>query len=119
MAARPAKPQAEHSQPFETVTRPGVIHRDGKYLTTLKGRRACVYVAIDRVTRYGYVERRYDLKRLTVRGFIERFLARFPLKARALLTDNGMAWTDRCHRSVKVKPTGRHPVNRPCKARHI
>ena len=84
MAARPAKPQAERSQPFETVTRPGVIHRDGKHLTTLKGRRACVYVAIDRATRYGYVEGRYDLKRLT---------ARFPLKARALLTDNGMAWT--------------------------
>ena len=39
----------------------------------LQGRRACVYVAIDRATRYGYVEGRYDLKRLTARGFIEGF----------------------------------------------
>lgn len=91
MAGRPAKPRAEHSPPFDTVTRPGVIHRNVKHLTTLKGRRACVYVAIDRATRSVYVEGRYDLKRLTARGFIERFSARFPLKARGRRTDNGMA----------------------------
>ena len=52
--------------------------------------------------RYGYVEGRYDLKRLTAGGFIERFLARFPLKARGRLTDNGMAWTDRYNHTVKA-----------------
>lgn len=76
-------------------------------------------MAIDRATRFGYVEGRYALKRLAARGFIERFLARFPLKARGRLTDNGMARTDRCHHTVKAQPAGRHPAGRLCKARHI
>ena len=68
---KPAK-QAAH-QPFEVVTQPGFLHLDVKYLTKLAGRRSYVYVAIDRATRYVYVEVLYDLKTATAGQFVRRF----------------------------------------------
>ena len=46
-----------------------------------------------------------------------RHLKDCPLRARVILSDCGMAWTDRCNHRVKHKPTGHHPVDRLCHTR--
>jgi transposase InsO family protein len=104
---------------FEDVVESGFIHIDVKYLTTLKGKRSYVYVAIDRATRYVYAEVLYDLKHDTSKSFIERFIADFPYKIKVILTDNGFEWTDRCSFAYKNKATGNHPVDKLCKEQNI
>jgi hypothetical protein len=74
-----------HWQPFETVTEYGHIHMDVKYLTKLEGIRSYLYVAIDRMTRYVYVEVLYNLEPKTAAGFVERFTKHFPYKLKKLL----------------------------------
>ena len=103
----PPRLRKYRGQTFETATQPGFIHLDVKHLTALKGRSLSLSKG----------EVRYDLKQATARGFIKRFLKDCPLRVRVILTDNGMAWTDRCNHRGKHKPTGRHPVNRLCHTR--
>ena len=107
--------QKKQAGAFETVTEPGFIHMDVKYLTVLDGKRSYVYVAIDRATRYVYAEVLYDLKPKTAAGFVTRFIDHFPCQTKTILTDNGMEWTDRCNHSVKNKATGNHAVDKVCK----
>ena len=95
---------------FEEEQLPGYIHMDVKYLTRLKKTRSYVYVAIDRATRFVYVEVHYNLEQNTAAKFIERFREAFPCPIRVILTDNGFEWTDRCAAQVKEKATGYHPV---------
>jgi len=112
--AMEAKSEEQVMQSFEEVTEPGYIHLDVKYLTKLAGQRSYVYVAIDRLTRYVYVEVLADLEPKTAAGFVTRFIAHFPYKLRKIITDNGFEWTDRCAGSVKEKATGCHPVDLVC-----
>ena len=108
---------------FETETPLGFIHLDVKYLTKLHGRRAYVFVAIDRATRFVYAEILYDRKAASARGFLERFLAHFPAKVHTILTDNGSEWTDRFSDDKKGKPAGKpsllHPIDLLCNGRDI
>jgi transposase InsO family protein len=108
---------------FETDQPLGFIHLDVKYLTRLKGRRAYVYVAIDRATRFVYAEVLYDRRGATARDFLERFLKSFPEPVHTILTDNGSEWTDRFAEKKpgkpKGRPTGEHPVDRLCKERGL
>ena len=108
VAGRPLRSSRTRGQTSETVTQPGFIHLDVKHLTTFKGRRS---LSLSKG------EVLHDLKQATARGFIERFLQDFPLRVRVILTDCGMAWTDRCNHRVKKKPTGRYPVDRLCQTR--
>ena len=98
----PPRLRKYRGQTFATVTQPGFIHLDVKHLTALKGRRS---LSLSKG------EARYDLKQDTARGFIERRLKDCPLRVRVILTNRGMAWTDRCNHRVKHKPTDRHPVD--------
>ncbi len=103
------------TQRFEEVTVPGYIHMDVKYLTKLEGKRSYVYVAIDRLTRYVYVEVLNDLEPETAANFVKRFLDFFPHKVVKIITDNVFEWTDRCSGSVKEKATGNHAVDLICR----
>src|SRR5215469_8428741 len=116
-------PQTAPAVTFQTDTPAGFIHIDVKYLPPLGRRRSYAYVAIDRATRFVYLEILPDRRAATAAGFLERFLARFPLEVHTILTDNGSESTDRFAVDKKAKPhdkpSGTHAFDRLCTARAI
>jgi transposase-like protein len=106
---------------FHTDTPAGFIHIDVKYLPPLGRRRSYAYVAIDRATRFVYLEILPDRRADTAAAFLQRFLAGFSLTVHTILTDNGSEFTDRFavdkKRKPHDKPSGDHAFDRIC-ARH-
>jgi transposase-like protein len=121
--SRLPKPARDKPVAFETNRPAGFIHMDVKYLTKLADRRSYAYVAIERATRFVYVEVLMDRKGTTAAAFFTRFLAAFPYRVHTVLTDNGPEFTDRFAVDKKGKPPGRpsgdHPLDRLCTARRI
>jgi transposase-like protein len=115
--------EREKPQAFKTASPCGFIHLDIKYLSTLEGKRAYAFVAIDRATRYVYVEILYERSGAAARAFLERFVRHFPHPVHTVLTDNGGEWTDRFavdkKRKPHDKPSGEHPLDRLCAAQGI
>ena len=105
---------------FETTT-VGFIHIDLKHLPALERRKSYAFVAIDRATRYVYLEIHPKRDAATAAAFLSRFLDHFPHPVHTILTDNGSEFTDRFAVDMKAKPkdkpSGRHPFDRLC-ARH-
>ena len=105
---------------FEPATI-GFIHIDLKHLPALEKRKSYAFVAIDRATRYVYLEIHPGRDADTAAGFLNRFLAHFPHRVHTILTDNGSEFTDRFAVDMKDKPhdqpSGRHPFDRVC-AKH-
>jgi hypothetical protein len=108
---------------FQTDIPAGFIHIDVKYLPPLGRRRSYAYVAIDRATRFVYLEILADRRAATAAAFLARFLDRFVLTVHTILTDNGSEFTDRFAVDKKAKPhdkpSGTHPFDRLCAARAI
>lgn len=102
---------------FEQAT-VGFIHVDLKHLPALEKRKSYAFVAIDRATRYVYLEIHPRRDANTAAGFLERFLVHFPHAVHTILTDNGSEFTDRFAVDMKGKPhdrpSGRHPFDRVC-----
>jgi transposase InsO family protein len=96
----------------------GFIHIDLKHLPALQKRKSYAFVAIDRATRYVYLEIHPNRDAETAAGFLNRFLADFPHPVHTILTDNGSEFTDRFAVDMKRKPhdrpSGRHPFDRVC-----
>jgi transposase-like protein len=88
----------------------GFIHIDLKHLPALERRKSYAFVAIDRATRYVYLEIHPKRDAETSAGFLERFLAHFPHAVHAILTDNGAEFTDRFAVDMKNKPRTGHPA---------
>ena len=107
---------------FEQAT-VGFIHIDLKHLPALERHKSYAFVAIDRATRYVYLEIHPKRDADTSAGFLERFLAHFPHAVHTILTDNGAEFTDRFAVDMKNKPehrpSGRHPFDRLCAKRGI
>ena len=105
---------------FEQAT-VGFIHVDLKHLPALQRRKSYAFVAIDRATRYVYLEIHPRRDGDTAAEFLNRFLAHFPHQVHTILTDNGSEFTDRFAVDMKDKPrdrpSGRHPFDRLC-AKH-
>jgi len=120
--SRPPTPEKPAVGVFEDAT-VGFIHMDLKYLPALERRKSYAFVAIDRATRYVYLEIHAKRDALTAAGFLKRFLANFPHPVHTLLTDNGSEFTDRFAVDMKGKPegrpSGRHPFDRLCAKRGI
>jgi transposase-like protein len=99
----------------------GFIHIDLKHLPALQRRKSYAFVAIDRATRYVYLEIHPNRDGATAAGFLKRFLADFPHPVHTILTDNGSEFTDRFAVDMKDKlhdrPSGRHPFDLVC-AKH-
>lgn len=97
----------------------GYVHVDLKHLTRLNKRPSYVFVAIERTTRFVYVEIIEKRDAETVCACLERFLKSFPYKVHTILTDNGSEFTDRfaVHKIGKSvdKPSGKHPFDLICK----
>lgn len=122
ISQRPTRP-ATPSSVFETDRPLGFIHIDVKYLTALDRRRAYAYVAIDRATRFVYLEVLADRSAATSAGFLTRFLAAFPIPVHSILTDNGAEFTDRYAvdkpGKPEGKPSGAHGFDQVCTAQGI
>ena len=120
-ALRPKEePPRAPAKGFKAYT-PGFVHVDVKYLPQMpdEDKRTYLFVAIDRATRWVYLERLPDKSAKTAAGFLERLLAAAPFKLHTLLTDNGKEFTDRFCATGERTPTGRHPLDRLCAEQRI
>ena len=119
---RRSKPDKPPVGVFEKAT-VGFIHVDLKHLPALQKRKSYAFVAIDRATRYVYLEIHPRRDAETAAGFLARFLAHFPHPVHTILTDNGSEFTDRFAVDMKDKPhdrpSGRHPFDLVCADSHI
>ena len=95
---------------------PGFVHVDVKYLPQMPGERARSYLfaAIDRATRWVYVEILPDKTAASASGFLERLLQAAPFRLTKVLTDNGKEFTDRFCATGERKPTGAHAFDQVC-----
>ena len=75
--SRRPEPDKPKTGVFETASI-GFIHIDLKYLPALQRRTSYAFVAIDRATRYVYVEIHTRRDGASATGFLKRFLAHFP-----------------------------------------
>lgn len=100
---------------------PGFVHVDVKYLPQMpdEDARRYLFAAIDRATRWVYVEILPSKSAREARGFLERLLQAAPFKVTTLLTDNGKEFTDRFCATGERQPTGKHPFDRLCARHHI
>src|SRR4051812_6642837 len=116
------KPDKPSVGVFEQAT-VGFIHFDLKHLPALERHKSYAFVAIDRATRYVYVEIHLKRDAKTSAGFLDRFLGHFPHSVHTILTDNGSEFTDRfavdMKNKPKDKPSGRHPFDLICAKRGI
>ena len=115
-ALRPREetPKAAHT-PFKD-SEPGFVHVDVKYLPQMPDEetRRYLFAAIDRATRWVYVEILPEKSAACARGFLERLLAAAPFKISKILTDNGKEFTDRFCATGEREPTGKHPFDTVC-----
>ena len=116
-------PQADGDAPKKTFKDyvPGYLHVDVKYLPKLPDQAAhgYLFVAIDRATRWVYLEVKPDKSAASAAAFLEAVVAAAPFKIEKLLTDNGKEFTDRFCATGERDPTGRHKVDRVCVAHGI
>lgn len=112
ISSRP-KPARPSSGRFEEAPI-GFIHIDLKHLPALERRKSYAFVAIDRATRYVYMEIHPRRDAATAAAFLERFLAHFPAKLHTILTDNGSEFTDRFRHEGQARGKAvRQPPVRP------
>ena len=100
---------------------PGFIHIDVKYLPLLAGekRRRYLFVAIDRATRWVFLQVKTSKTARAARAFLRAVVAACPVRIRKVLTDNGKEFTDRFTVNGERKPTGNHLFDRECAAQAI
>ncbi len=100
---------------------PGLVHVDLKYLPQLpdEDQRHYLFAAIDRATRWVYVEILPEKSAAGAQGFLTNLLQAAPFRITQILTDNGKAFTDRFYATGEQEPTGQHGFDRICHAQHI
>ena len=94
---------------------PGFIHIDIKYLPQMpdETQRRYLFVAIDRATRWVFMEIYADQTESSIADFLGKVKEACLIKIAKLLTDNGSQFTDR-FTSKKKEPSGRHVFDRLC-----
>ncbi|WP_165742092.1 IS481 family transposase [Candidatus Thiosymbion oneisti] len=100
---------------------PGFVHVDVKYLPQMPGedQRRYLFAAIDRATRWVYVELLPDKSAASASGFLKRLIEKAPFTITKVLTDNGKEFTDRFCATGQRPPTGAHAFDRVCTDNHI
>jgi len=83
-----------------------------------ENRRKYLFAAIDRATRWVYVEILDDKSAASASGFLERLIAKAPFTLTKILTDNGKEFTDRFCATGERAPTGQHRFDQVC-AQHF
>ena len=100
------------------VYEPGFVHIDVKYLPQMadEERRRYLFVAIDRATRWVYVELKADKSASAARSFLRALHKACPVTIQKLLTDNGKEFTDRLFGARKKPASGHHEFDQLCQA---
>ena len=100
---------------------PGFLHIDLKYLPKMpdQKKRSYLYVAIDRATRWVYMEIMDDKTASSAESFLRSVLQAVPFKVEKILTDNGKEFTDKYCATGERKPTGRHLFDKLCNDNNI
>ena len=96
---------------------PGFLHIDIKYLPQMPDEtaRRYLFVAIDRATRWVFIEIYADQTESSSVDFLAKVKAACPIKICKLLTDNGSQFTDRfTSKSKNKEPSGNHIFDRLC-----
>jgi transposase InsO family protein len=79
-----------------------------------------VFVAIDRATRFVYVELHDNKRRETATAFLKQALAQYPSKVEKILTDNGLEFSyNLLLESKKPKDGNVHPFVQVCRDQGI
>ncbi len=117
-------PQEEGAKtPLKTFKEyaPGFVHVDVKYLPQMpdQDQRTYLFAAIDRATRWVYVEILQDKTAASASGFLTRLIAQAPFNISKLLTDNGKEFTDRFCATGQRQPTATHAFDQVCADHHI
>ncbi|GAA3893243.1 IS481 family transposase [Halomonas cibimaris] len=112
--------QAPPHKPFKRYE-PGYIHVDVKYLPQMpdESRKRYLFVAIDRATRWVYLEVREHQSAHDAEVFLRHVREKAPFNIKTLLTDNGKCFTDRFAAGGERRPTGKHKVDRLCESHAI
>ncbi|BCX88252.1 transposase, IS481 family [Methylomarinovum tepidoasis] len=100
---------------------PGFVHIDIKYLPKMpdESRGRYLFVAIDRASRWVYLEIHPTKEAKVAAGFLNRLIAKAPFKITKVLTDNGKEFTDRFCATGEREPTGRHLFDQGCQRHGI
>ena len=100
---------------------PGYIHVDVKYLPKMpdEAQQKYLFVAIDRATRWVYLEILGNKSAENASGFLDRLLKEAPFKVSKVLTDNGKEFTDRFCATGEREPTGKHLFDKVCQKNKI
>jgi transposase InsO family protein len=100
---------------------PGYIHVDIKYLPNMPNdpQKRYLLVAIDRATRWVYLEVIDDKGAKTTAAFIQRLHEKCPVNIKIILTDNGKEFTDRFTANGEREPTGNHAFDKACAGLNI
>ena len=117
---REGNPQGSPSKTFKDYL-PGFIHIDVKYLPQMQDEasRRYLFVAIDRATRWVYLEIRRDKSAKSAQLFLNKVVKKAPFKITTLLTDNGKEFTDRFSAAGERQPTGDHLFDKACQGHDI
>lgn len=112
----PVRPTAPSHKPFKFYE-PGYVHLDVKYLPQMpdETERRYLFVAIDRATRWVFVQIRPRKTAAAARSFLAALSKAAPFKLRTLLTDNGSEFTDRLFNKQK-QASGEHAFDQLCAA---
>ena len=100
----------------------GYVHVDLKHLPRLQSRPAYVFVAIERATRFVYVEIVQERSAATIAACLKRFLEAFGHPVHTILTDNGAEFTDRfgdARWRQRDRGTGAHPFDQVCQCHGV
>ncbi|MED5525955.1 MAG: IS481 family transposase [Pseudomonadota bacterium] len=111
------KPSPKSFKDYE----PGYVHVDVKYLPQMpdETRRQYLFVAIDRATRWVYLEVMKDKTAASASRFLSHLTRQAPFKVRIVLTDNGKEFTDRFCATGQREPTGEHGFDQVCADQQI
>jgi transposase-like protein len=108
-------PETQSSQAFKDYE-PGFVHVDVKYLPPMpdEDARQYLFAAIDRATRWVYVEILPTKSANNASAFLKRLIKAAPFKLAKVLTDNGKEFSDRCCATGERQPTGHHTFDQVC-----
>lgn len=100
---------------------PGFVHVDVKHLPRMpdQTKPSYLFAAIDRATRWVYLEIHPRRTAKIARAFLSRLLKKAPFIIQKILTDNGKEFTDRFCATGERQPTGRHPFDQVCRTQGI
>ncbi|MCW5239042.1 IS481 family transposase [Verminephrobacter eiseniae] len=115
-ALKPQEPTVAHKA-FKSYE-PGYVHMDVKYLPQMRdeSRRRYLFVAIDRATRWVFVQLKANKTAASAQAFLKALHKACPIRINKLLTDNGKEFTDRLFASGERQASGNHEFDQLCQA---